>query len=91
MSIYPPSHQPTNALNGIGAMSDGSGTINPAALNSSGTYISIYSSWHLTPGPGALVLFLVAASRLVVEAMHGQLSSSAASRMVFVTDRVRVP
>ncbi|KAK5212469.1 hypothetical protein LTR41_001415 [Exophiala xenobiotica] len=36
MSIYPPSHQPTNALNGIGVMSDGSGTINPAALNTSG-------------------------------------------------------
>jgi hypothetical protein len=41
MSIYPPSHQPTNALNGIGVMSDGSGTINPAALNTSGTYFPL--------------------------------------------------
>ncbi|KIX04628.1 uncharacterized protein Z518_05498 [Rhinocladiella mackenziei CBS 650.93] len=39
MSIYPPSRQPTNALNGVGDMSDGSGTINPAALNASGGLI----------------------------------------------------
>ncbi len=44
MSIYPPTRQPTNALNGIGVMSDGSGTINPAALNTSGTYLSIGST-----------------------------------------------
>src|ERR1700744_105476 len=37
MSIYPPARQPTHVLNGVGAMSDGSGTINPAALNASGT------------------------------------------------------
>ena len=37
MSIYPPTRQPTHVLNGIGDMSDGSGTINPAALNASGT------------------------------------------------------
>jgi hypothetical protein len=36
MSIYPPARQPTNVLNGVGDMSDGSGTINPAALNASG-------------------------------------------------------
>lgn len=36
MSIYPPTRQPTNALNGVGDMSDVSGTINPAALNTSG-------------------------------------------------------
>ena len=36
MSIYPPTRQPTHILNGIGDMSDGSGTINPAALNASG-------------------------------------------------------
>ncbi|OCT51692.1 nuclear localization protein [Cladophialophora carrionii] len=39
MSIYPPTRQPTNVLNGVGAMSDGSGTINPAALNASGGLI----------------------------------------------------
>lgn len=39
MSIYPPSRQPTNALNGVGNMNDGSGTINPAALNASGTLL----------------------------------------------------
>ncbi|EXJ85922.1 hypothetical protein A1O1_06291 [Capronia coronata CBS 617.96] len=39
MSIYPPTRQPTNALNGISDMSDGSGTINPAALNASGGLI----------------------------------------------------
>ncbi|EXJ85004.1 hypothetical protein A1O3_05679 [Capronia epimyces CBS 606.96] len=39
MSIYPPTRQPTTALNGVGDMSDGSGTINPAALNASGGLI----------------------------------------------------
>ncbi|KIV79445.1 hypothetical protein PV11_07007 [Exophiala sideris] len=34
--IYPPTRQPAHVLNGIGVMSDGSGTINPAALNASG-------------------------------------------------------
>ncbi|KAL2423367.1 Chromatin structure-remodeling complex subunit rsc7 [Exophiala dermatitidis] len=35
MSIYPPTRQSTNALS-VGDMSDGSGTINPAALDASG-------------------------------------------------------
>ncbi|RMZ85262.1 hypothetical protein DV738_g150, partial [Chaetothyriales sp. CBS 135597] len=34
MSIYSQPHQPANGLNGIGDMTDGQGTINPAALNS---------------------------------------------------------
>lgn len=47
MSIYSPSHQAPNALNGIGDMSDGSGTINPAALNSgSTTTLTISSTWR---------------------------------------------
>ncbi|KIV88887.1 hypothetical protein PV10_08519 [Exophiala mesophila] len=37
MSLYPPTRQPLNALNGIADMNDGSGTINPAALNATGT------------------------------------------------------
>ncbi|OAL25585.1 hypothetical protein AYO20_10426 [Fonsecaea nubica] len=41
MSIYPPTRHPTNALNGIGDMSDGAGTIDPAALNASGMSFSI--------------------------------------------------
>jgi hypothetical protein len=36
MSIYPPSRQPLHVLNGVSNMNDGSGTINPAALNASG-------------------------------------------------------
>lgn len=37
MSVYSTTHQVSTPLNGIGGMSDGSGTINPAALSSSGT------------------------------------------------------
>jgi hypothetical protein len=55
MSIYSPSHQASNALNGIGDMSDGQGTINPAALNSGGM-----SPWSSCPSrdlrPAACVL-----------------------------------
>lgn len=36
MSLYSPSEQTANALNGSGNMTDAIGTINPAALNSGG-------------------------------------------------------
>jgi hypothetical protein len=38
--------QSTNALNGVGDMNDGSGTINPAALNASGMYFVLLA--HLS-------------------------------------------
>jgi len=38
MSLYSPARRAASALNGIGDMNDGSGTINPAALNSGGTF-----------------------------------------------------
>lgn len=38
MSLYSPSEQTTNALNGAGNMTDAIGTINPAALNSGGKH-----------------------------------------------------
>lgn len=48
MSIYSQSEQGPNALNGIGNMSDGSGTINPAALNSGGmSFIANPCSQHI--------------------------------------------
>ena len=46
MSLYPPTRQPSNALNGIADMNDGSGTINPAALNATGMLVSL-PSHHL--------------------------------------------
>jgi hypothetical protein len=48
MSMYSTTHQVATPLNGIGGMNDGSGTINPAALNSSGVpcrFISL-SHWY---------------------------------------------
>jgi hypothetical protein len=38
MSMYSTTHQVATPVNGIGGMNDGSGTINPAALNSSGAF-----------------------------------------------------
>jgi hypothetical protein len=39
--MYSTTHQVATPVNGIGSMNDGSGTINPAALNSSGALFVI--------------------------------------------------
>jgi Domain of unknown function (DUF4408) len=44
MSMYSTTHQVATPVNGIGGMNDGSGTINPAALNSSGALLSLNQS-----------------------------------------------
>jgi hypothetical protein len=84
MSIYSTTHQVATPLNGIGGMNDGTGTINPAALNSSGVPPSLLSfglSRDLQLGP---LLCLKAPSQNLINATSSSSSMAEADLFCFI-------